>query len=181
MNLQDTLNKKLTQSRLKDIAQLMGYHGETSQAVRRIQYLLSDEFLGLNDGAFDQNYTDQQFLLKLCDVLNIGIEQYQKCIDAIDQQRALKNYSFKSYLLENTDFKRQNESIYMLGANESSRNIKLASCIRKQSLEDQIPLISAMIKKHYEEAHGNLPLWGEIKRYTFFHEKEEYILFNPDG
>ena len=99
----------------------------------------------------------------------------------IDEQRTLKNYGFQSYFLANTDFKRQDEFIYMLGTYESSRNIKIEWRIRKQSLEDQIPIILAMIKKHYEAAHGNLPVWGEIKRYTFFHEKEEYILFNPDG
>jgi len=80
-----------------------------------------------------------------------------------------------------TKFKRTNESILILSALESRRYIKIDWDIRKLAFEDQIPLISALIKQHYEQTGGRLKTWGEIQQYAFLYGEGETIVFKPDG
>jgi len=182
MNLQQDLNQKASQCSLKELAQFMGYQPKkVKKAVKRIEDVLSDEHLGLNSSLFDFKYVNKEFLNKLCSVLNLDISQYQACLDAIEQSMELKNKGFKSYVFVDTKFKRTNESILILSALESRRYIKIDWDIRKLAFEDQIPLISELIKQHYEQAGGRLKIWGEIQQYAFFYGEGEAIVFKPGG
>ena len=79
MSLQQTLKIKLAHCHLPDIALLMGYKKNTChKATLRIEKVLSDEYLNLYNGDFDFRYNNQQFLHKLCDVVNIDMNDFQE-------------------------------------------------------------------------------------------------------
>ncbi len=182
MNLQQDLNQKASQCSVKDIAQFMGYQRKSAKkVVKRLEYLLSDEHLGLNDGIYDFKYSNKQFLNKICNLLDIDINQYQGSLEEIEKSMELKTKGFKSYVFVDTKFKRKNEPVFILSVCEKYRHIAIDWSVRKLTFEDQIPLISNIIKIHYEKTGGILKVWGDIKQYAFFYADGENVVFKPNG
>jgi len=182
MDLQQDLNQKTSKCSLNDIVQLMGYQRSSAKkAVKRLELLLNDEHLGLNDGVYDLKYSNTQFLHKLCKLLDVDISQYQRNLEKVDESMEFKTKGFKSYIFVDTKFKRKNEPIFILSVCEKYRHIAIDWSVRKLTFEDQIPFISNIIKMHYEKTGGILKVWGDIKQYVFFYADGENIVFKPNG
>ena len=182
MNLQSELKLKLAHSNLKDIAQLMDYSKKASiNAISRIESVLSDLELNLYKGAFDFKYSNQQFLNRLCEVLEIDISDFKSEIEGIQSTYNLMTDRFKSYVFIETGFKRKSEPVFILTMLEPRRYIQLTPEIQLQPIHKQITDVQSLVKQHYIDFNGTLELWGDIQRYIFFYAEGCKLAFSVDG
>ena len=71
------------------------------------------------------------------------------------------------YIFIDTDFKRKNESVFVLAALSNRRYIRGLCELHDKIIEEQIVAVSRIIRNHYAKSNGRLELWGEIKRYHY--------------
>lgn len=182
MNLKNTLKAKLEHYNLQDIAQKMGYSNKSiTKATNRIEQVLSDPYLNLHGAAFDFKYSNQQFLMKLCEVVEIDINDFLDDLSSIEIAHTKMVNRYKSYIYAETDFKRNGETVFMLAAFQSLRYIHLDPEIQLLPVNEQLPFVQTLIKKHYADCNGTLKIWGIIKRYSFHCEADRKITINPNG
>ncbi|RLA84629.1 MAG: hypothetical protein DRG78_01000 [Epsilonproteobacteria bacterium] len=87
-----------------------------------------------------------------------------------------------SYIFVNTNFKRKSESIWLLGACQSQRNISLnKSNLIFKSNDEILTIISDIIKKHYKDTKGKIGIWGNIEDYIYYHKDNQIYTFDTNG
>jgi len=42
-------------------------------------------------------------------------------------------------------------------------------------------VISGIVKKHFKEKNGKLPIWGDIVNYVYHHSDGKAYVFSPNG
>ena len=89
------------------------------------------------------------------------------------------------HIFVDTDFKRSDApgaSIFALMGCERFRYIRKLEHLVNKSLHEQTDEVSQIIRDHYVQNEGKLPLWGEIKRYHFRYKADcPAIVFDPEG
>lgn len=181
MNLHNELQLKIANTSLKDIALLMGYRPKhADKASQRIQRAIDDPNLGLDDAGFDLKYSDEEFLKKLCEVLDLDspsvLEEIKKVSDNAFEIRT----RYQPWIWVDTGFKRTHEPIFVLAFIEHFRRIPLPE-LAGLPLDEQIEKVKKGILRHYKENDGKLLIWGEIKKYWFHYGENQVIAFSPDG
>lgn len=183
MTLQQQLQLKLSIICLRDFAELMGYRSSSiGKATARIHQLLADDYLGLHSGNWDFKYSDEQFLIKLCQTVGIDIDDYQSEIDAINYDYTDRKNRFKSYVFVDTKFVRDGQPILALAFCEHERIIPLDYDIRVKPLHEQVTHVQRLVKQQqYIECEGVAGIWGRISRYIFYYAKGCKLAISPDG
>jgi hypothetical protein len=167
MTLQEIINAKVLTTILSDIARHMGYSNvKLPNACRRITALRNDPLLGLYSASFDFKYSNNEFLSKLCDVLEIDKHEFKQDITDIEIKHVHDQQSVKPYIRVHTDFKRSNENLYSLGHHSKHLYLNLNFDINPIPSKQQLEQVSVLIKNHYTVNNGKLYLWGTIKRYV---------------
>jgi hypothetical protein len=89
------------------------------------------------------------------------------------------------HIFVDTDFKRSDApdtSIFALMGCERFRYIRKLEYLINKSFREQTDEISQIIRDHYAQNEGKLPLWGEIKRYHFRYKADcPAIVFDTNG
>lgn len=182
MNLQQHLQLKLVNVPLRDIAQIMGYPKfRRAQAAQRIHKAIYDPSLGLYSGSFDFRLSSREFLITLCEVLGINIDEHLDDIERIEAKHLFQRDSFKSYVFVDTNFKRNNQPIHALAICEGQRNLQLSYDNRVKPLHEQVRYVRELIKDHYIDNSGSLGIWGEIIKYIFHYHDDGAVELAPDG
>lgn len=87
-------------------------------------------------------------------------------------------FGYKPFIFVETDFIRNNQPIFALAFMESTRRIRIPKEIYHLPLDFQIPRVERLIKKHYLDCDGKLPMWGEVKYYKYFYSEDESVVFD---
>ena len=185
MSLQTIIKQKLETRPANNISILeaMCYsctESSSDRFIERLNNTLNDDCMGLDSCWFDSKYSNSEFIVKLCEILQISPLIYDTVIDEIQSELILNKQKFKPYIFIETDFKRKNESITVLSALQSNRYIYLDSETSDLSLNGQLETISELVKAHYQE-QPVLDVFGEVKRYVYFYKTDITIVFSVDG
>ncbi len=182
MTLQKIITSKLSCANLSDIVQFLGYgKKQTPKAVKRIENLLKDEYLGLYSNIYDFKYSNFEFLAKLTSVIGIDINAYKKDIQAINTAHCEWVNRFKLYIFVDTEFVKGNQPVFALAACDHQRYMRLDDALHTKPLHEQIIQVQALIGQHYTDTNGVIGIWGSIKRYIFFYARVEKVAFTTDG
>ena len=88
----------------------------------------------------------------------------------------------KCYIFVNTNFRRKNEPIFVLAFMEGRRRIAIPKEKFVFKSDDEIfELVSKIVKKHYKENEGKLPIWGNIDNYFYHHKDGKVYTFDKNG
>ena len=165
--------------RPQDIVKVMGYPiKHTIPACDRLRHVLSSEKLGLDGSYIDGCFTADQFLEKLCSVLDMN---YQKFVDDIAQIKYdLAHYSHPQlqYSLQaDVDFTFTGSSNWLSrwGASLSTR-VYLPSGFAKLNEAERKAIIKENIHEHYRQYEGNVPYDGMIKGYHLTIERNNEVI-----
>jgi len=181
MTLQETITAKLLHTNISDIARHMGYSNpKTPSACNRITQLMNDPSLGLYSDSFDFKYSNNEFLNKLCQTLNINITEFTNDLTIIQNQHTHDQQFVRPYIRIQTDFKRSNENLYYLGHHSKRLYLNLDFDINSIPSQQQLEQVSALIKNHYTVNNGKLVLWGTINRYVLVTGDTKHV-FDTDN
>ncbi len=139
-----------------------------------------EEFL--KSYTYDFVNSSEEFVKKLSKILGIE-DEVRKELQAIQDKERKIAEQFPAFIYVDTDFRRKNEPIFVLAFLEGQRRIFLdKEWLAFTPLNEQIETVREIIKKHYKEHDGKLPVWGAIKRYVYFYDKSKKpIVFDPKG
>lgn len=182
MNIQQELQLKLSHSSLRDAALLMGYNKvNAARAIARIGNVLSDPQLGLFTGKYDFKYSNEEFLIALCAVFGINIDEHLHELNTITNGDSDSSEKFKPYVFIDTNFKRESQPIYILSLCEEQRRLHLDYEVRTKPIHKQVEYIQRLVKQHYDNCDGSLKIWGNIQRYVYFYAEGCKLAISPDG
>lgn len=180
MYLQKLFARKLKGISHKDIARQLGYQNITS-CETKINKLLSSPYLGLENRDYDLKYSTDEFIVKLAQVLNIPDLLVDTIVEEIQAELLQQTQKFRSYIYVETFFRRQGQPIFVLAFMEGKRHIGINKNMRTLGLDQQLPKVQSLIRKHYRNTKGELPVWGTIARYVFYYAEDLAIEFSPTG
>jgi len=183
MTLTKIIKKQLTNISQKNLLKAMGYNN-IDIGRKTLQSLLDAEdiYSWIKDGHFDLRYTSKQFIIKLCEILEVSDIDYEVILDQYEQRARNISSEPLSYIYVNTNFKRKNEPVFALAIMERIRRVVLdQEILFDMRKEEVIAYVSKIVQEHYRESKGSLKLWGPIQNYVFHYKNEETIIFDVHG
>jgi hypothetical protein len=183
MTLLQLIKQKLQDRSHTKLLATMGYNNlEKGRTTLRSLFDAKDLYLWLKNGHFDMRYTGKEFIIKLCEILEVSEIDYAVILEEYEQRASEINYTRRSYVFVNTDFVRDGQPVFALAMMEGSRRLRLdKEVLHELNKEQRINYVSLLIQEHYAENKGELKLWGKIKSYAFFFKNEKGIVFNVQG
>lgn len=162
------LQELVSKSDIKKLSKELGYAREKNFS--RALYNLSnanslDEFL--ERGHFDWCHSSKTLITSIANHFNIDIADELNTSNVLnDEKRRCKG----SYIYIETNFKRQNEPIFMLAMTQGVRYISLKPILHElyfKNIDIKLKIISEFIKDHYKNTK-TLPLYGDITGYKLY-------------
>jgi hypothetical protein len=178
MSLQSIINERLSVCDLNQIASDLNYKPEKLN--ERIKTITESHYLGLDGSYYDFKYSQQEFVENLCEQLQIPSKLYEKVIGDLGAEITKRKYGFKSFIFIETEFKRNNQPIFVLAALEGKRYLKVDYEIAKLSLNDQIRHLQKIVCDHYKK-EKSLPLWGDIRKFVYYYSEGIILIFSVYG
>lgn len=164
------------------VCKKLGYNNlaKCKEKLELLQAKGLEEFL--KSYRYDFVNTSEEFVKKLSKILGIEDEVRKELAAIQDKERKITE-QFPAFIYIDTDFSRKNEPIFVLAFLEGQRRIFLdKEWLAFTPLNEQIEAVREIVKKHYKEHDGKLPVWGEIKRYVYFYDRgKKPIVFDPEG
>ena len=178
-----TINEKLNTIDISTLHKKVGYNS-SKKFIETLEKLKStrNSYDWLYCSHYDLVYSSKDFLIKLCEVLEIDEilvdDEIKKAVLYYKEQEKFKS----SYIFVNTNFKRQSEPIFALALCEKFRNISLykKENLLFKSIEEILNNLSFQIKSHYEENNGGLKIWRKIVNYQV-HLFDKIYVFDVNG
>ncbi len=183
MTIHQQIKEKLADSSQDEILKKLGYNN-LEMGIKTLQKLIDSEdiYHWLKNGNFDMKYSSEAFLRRVTEVLDISLEDLDEEIKRskvhLEKIAAMQD----PYIYIDTHFKRQNEPIFALAMMERRRHISVdKEWIVDMDLEEVLESIVILVKEHYIENEGKLPLWGKIYTYLYQHTDGSRYVFGRDG
>lgn len=173
--------RRANRIRRSDLAARMGYRRVNEKLLARLDAVLNDDLLGLDSSGFDFRYSRDEFLIALCDVLDINpaLRKAEHArIRALVSHRAT---AFRPQIFADTGFKRASQPIFALAAMEHGRWLCFERAFVDLDLADQFRAARERVIAHYDETGGELDLWGAIQRYLFQYADDAVLIFDTAG
>ena len=183
MNLLGTIKTELKNIPHKELILKMGYQTE-EKGLRTMNTFLKSKSMHdwLSSGHYDLKYTAEQFLEKLCSILNLAPSLLKD--ELVHYEKTVKEYGkFEEvYIFVNTHFKRESQPIFALAMMEYLRLIlpDTAELIFKSD-QEVFAIISDFVKIHFKENKGELKMWGKIDNYIYHHCDGKTHTFDKSG
>ena len=173
-------NIQLSNLPKNNILKEMGYSNLKIAQQRLSSLLTTGLYNWLKHSQYDFKYTNKEFLIKLCSVLNIS--NYEPKIEQLLNHINYINTLQQPYIYVYTNFKRTSEQIFVLALMEGSRNIYLNKEAMYSKTDVEISsIVSKIITEHYREHNGKLAIWRKILSYVYHHTNENKYVFNTKG
>ena len=137
--------------------------------------------MGLDLGGYDLKYSDEEFLLRLIDLVGIDSSEVSPVIESIQQEIQSIKTQFQPVLFVDTDFKRTTEPLFALSLSENHRYIDCAEQLINRPVHDQVTIAGQLAAKHYEANDGVADVWGQIQRYVFTYAEGQLVVFDTKG
>lgn len=183
MKLHKHSKQKLSKLSQDDVIKKMGY-SSLKVGRKTLKAFLNSKnvYEWLKQGYYDLKYTSEPFVWKLIKVLGIprdiayaDIEKAKKRCQALSGMK-------DPYLRAETNFQRNRQSIFslMFGSARSRMPIHKESLVYKTD-KDIFQNVGKMIRKHYVEYKGELPVLGKITHYLYDHSDGITYKFTIEG
>jgi hypothetical protein len=164
-----------------EVLKAMGYQRATSANLERLQFVLDDPEFGLNDSGFDFKYSSEGFLRALCVVTGMDMALADQRICRIKKYLEEEREAFKPYIWVDTGFKRKSQPIFALAVCEHQRYLDFPKGFWRFSLDRQLGRAQCHVREHVYETGGDLGIWGPIKQYWFYYQKDTAYLLALNG
>jgi hypothetical protein len=176
------IQQKIQNCDLSEIVSLMGYK-KLDRPLQRLNLLLSapDLLRWFDQSSFDFKYSNQEFIFKLGTVLNIPQEDLINWIFKLNSEQKRIANMFAPYIFIDTQFKRQNQPIFVLAALENKRRIAISKYDVLQDKSAELNRIIKIIKNNYRKNDGELEFWGPIHHYVYVFAADQNITLSPAG
>jgi cobalamin-dependent methionine synthase I len=136
----------------------------------------------LKEGYYDLKYASEPFVWKLVEVLGIPLD-----IASADIEKAKKRYQTLSLMKDpylrvevNIDSSRVSFFSAMLAFSKGRIEIHKESLVYR-SHEEIFMKVGELVRKHYRESKGELPVFGKITHYLYDHIDGNRYRFTIDG
>jgi len=164
-----------------EILRAMGYQKPTFANLERLKSVVDDPEFGLDAAGFDFKFSSEDFLRKLCSVVGIDHAVTEKRMKSLMQYIGEENSAFKPFIWVNTGFTRKSQPLFALAACEEQRYLSFSKGFWRRPVSKQLCLAQCRIREHFYETGGELGIWGEIKQYWFYYEKDAAYLLARNG
>jgi len=182
-SLFDEMKNKLQKVNTTNILISMGYKS-TKNGFRTLEkFLTSDDICDwLKSGHYDFHYNSKEFIENLCALIEFDHSLYKTeinhCTKIKNEYEKIRN----CYIFVNTNFHRTTQPIFSLALMEGHRRLILAKQELMFKTNNQIfNNVSNLIKKHYRETSGEIPMWGKIDNYLYHHFDGKQYAFDSNG
>jgi|TARA_Y100001001_G_scaffold164510_1_gene196941 hypothetical protein len=180
-NFKTDLIIRVAAQSLDETLAAMGYARPTSANRRRLQRVLECPDFGLSEAGFDFKYRSEDFLRALCRAVSMDEPIVEKRIGKLIARMEEEHCAFKPYIWIDTGFVRKNQPLFALAVCEHQRYLGFSEGFWRYSLTEQLGHAQGRIRAHVAETGGELGIWGKIKQYWFYYEKNAAYLFNLNG
>ncbi len=164
-----------------EILEAMGYLHPSEQAIARLKSVMSSQTLGLDKGPTDFQYTREQFVLKLCQVLEIPEDESVNVVKAASQFRFKEDWAFRPQLHAVTGLKRDDRSAMQMGHLLNRCQVDLPDGIWRHPIDVQIEMAKSTVRKNMLETAGDFGPSGQAERYRFVYEKDVSLDLSVEG
>ncbi len=177
MELLEHIKSRLSKVDVNQLAKPLGYNSP-AKAHKRLNALISSGNVEnwLRQGGYDFVHSNQSFLMKLCEVLDLDENLYLPVIDNIREKLKKLSAMPQPYIFVNTNFKRSSEPIFALAFMEGQRRIYIDKLAVLNSLDEGISIAVHLVTEHYKKSNGTLEMWGKIDNYVYHVNNKKYVL-----
>ena len=183
MKLHKIIKQKLAERSVDAVLKEMGYKGlKVGHKTLNAFLNTKNVYEWLKEGHYDLKYTSESFLWRLVEVLGIPEDVAAVDIDKAKKRSQTLMMMRDPHLSAETNFRRNEEPIFVLIFLSAKRNI----AINKESLvykadKDVFEKVGTLIRKHYAEYNGELPVFGKITHYLYSHTDGKTYTFTTEG
>ena len=184
LHLHLELNRRVRAWREEDLLRAMGYRHASPKARAHLRHVLEDAEFGLRRGFYDLRHHSRSFVERLCTVLGIPAAGVRRELDSIQQQLLEEVRAYPGWIFVETGFRRAdrpNTPLFALALLEAHRRLAIPGSVRCQPFAAQLAYVQTLVREHFRNANGELPLWGPIQCYRFFHADGQSLDLAPDG
>ncbi|KAA1173950.1 hypothetical protein FWJ25_11120 [Marinobacter salinexigens] len=164
-----------------NILRSMGYGKPTQAQFERLQVVLDDPEFGLGQSHFDFKYSSDNFLRALCVAVGINAKVADARIQKIRSRLEEERQAFKPFIWVDTGFVRKSQPIFALAVCEHQRYLHFPEDFWRLSIDEQLGVAKCRVQEHVYENGRELGIWGEIKQYWFYYEKDAAYLLSLNG
>ena len=177
MELLEHIKSRLSNVDVNQLVKPLGYNSP-AKAIKRLKALISAANVEnwLRQGGYDFVHSNQSFLMKLCEVLDLDENLYLPVIDNIRENLKKLSSMPQPYIFVNTNFKRSSEPIFALAFMEGQRRIYIDKLDVLNSLDEGISIAIQLVREHYKKSNGTLKMWGKIDNYVYHVNNKKYVL-----
>ena len=171
MTLYEKLIKKIETAETSLLIEALGYHVRSKGKNALESFSRSGGvYVWLKSGHYDFVHNAESFLYALADALHLESDEVDAAIaEAKARQDRIRTMA-KPFIFIETGFRRKSEPVFVLALLEPKRRI----CLDKEmsadeTLEETLERVLKIVRKHYIETRGELPVWGKIRSYRYHH------------
>ncbi|MBF7731118.1 hypothetical protein [Pseudomonas sp. N040] len=181
INLRQEIKRRAADRNHTEILVAMGYEHPSEQAIARLKWVMGSPTLGLEKGPTDYQYTREQFVLKLCQVLEIPEDGSLKAVKDASEYWSNEAWAFRPQLHAITGLKREGRSAMTMGHLLNQCRVDLPDGIWHQPLDVQVEMAKATVRKNMQETAGDFGPSGQVERYRFVYEKDKSLELSLEG
>lgn len=164
-----------------ELLQAMGYPRPSIQNLERLQAVLSSSVLGFDKSTYDFRYSGDEFVLSLSTALGLSRSFAKQEIAVIKSAIEREPNRFKPYLFVGTDFRRDNQPLFMLALLQHQRYVPVLDIKCDTPIAQQIEIAGNYVREHYAQSGGDLGTWGTIQRYLFYYSSKQAVTLSLHG
>ncbi|OCL89481.1 hypothetical protein [Arcobacter porcinus] len=178
-----TIKEQLATKDKTILAKELGYNNQKNFEKTLNNFLKSSTIQKWCESAYyDLVNSSLEFFVKLLKILNIDDKIISNELEKINLYKKEQDRFKNSYIFVNTDFKRTTQAVHILAILENKRRISLnkEKDLYFKTIDEQLKIVSNIIKNHYKENIDELFIWGKIKSYKVYLEDKIYY-FDTNG
>lgn len=181
MNLHQELLLRTHHLNPADVLGAMGYLPSDDTVLGQYRAVRKSSYLGLDTPYQDERVDERGFLEALCSCIGLNKVDYQPAITALaarfDEDRA----TYRHWLFADTDYVRQSTPIFVLAFTEHFRRLRFPIDFWRQPYAERVEAACQRAREHMQQSAGQLAIWGDIKRYHYFHAEGRSVIISPAG
>lgn len=180
--VEDLIRENLQNVERERLVKKMGY-SYVPKGLKSLNLFLSKDLLSFfESGMYDFVYTTEEFFLKLCEALQIDKKIVEKDLKKIHEIISEKWAYENSYIYVNTYPTYCCAPFFARAFMASRLRLKIDVYILMfKSDEEVLKIVSDVIKDHFKKTKGEIPIWGKIKNYVYYHKDGEKYIFDTNG
>lgn len=181
MNLCQEIQRRAADRSHSELLEAMGYEHPSAQAIARLKWVIGSSTLGLDKGPTDYQYTREQFVLKLCQALEIPEDGSVQAVKDASEYQFNEAWAYRPQLHAVTDLKREGRSAMTMGHLLNQCRVELPDGIWRHPVDVQLEMAKSTVLANMLETSGDFGSSGKAETYRFVYEKNKSIELSLEG